>query len=303
MKVREVLATFKRVFVKRKYKDILFRFVFREKCEILQLYNAINHTDYTNPDDLMITTMEDAIYIGMKNDLSFLIANELNLYEHQSTLNKNMPLRGLLYIAKMYESYIETHGLNKYQKTQIKLPFPRFVVFYNGEDDIPEELCMRLSDAFENKDEEPAVECVARFININFEHNQELLNNCKRLHDYSYFVKCVREYLKKGFGKKEAVVLATDECIEKDILKDVLVKHRAEVVDMFLTTFNKKMYEESIRDEERVNTERERQRAEKAEVRAEEAEVRAVEAEARIAEKELEIAKLREENARLKGEA
>ncbi|MBQ8803957.1 MAG: hypothetical protein IJZ53_10000 [Tyzzerella sp.] len=299
MKLKEVLANFKRVFVKRKYKDILFRYVFREKQEILQLYNAINHTNYTNPDDLMITTMEDAIYIGMKNDLSFLVANELNLYEHQSTLNKNMPLRGLFYIAKMYEGYIETHGLNKYQKTLIKLPFPRFVVFYNGEDNIPEELCMRLSDAFEKHEEEPAVECVARFININYGHNQELLNSCKRLHDYSYFVNCVRGYLKKGLGKKEAIVLATDKCIEEGILKDVLVKHRAEVVDMFLTTFDKKMYEEAVREEgreeERVNTERERANAERERANAERERQRAEKAEA-------ELEKLREEMARLKGE-
>ena len=109
MKVREVLATFKHIFVKRKYKDILFRYVFREKREILQLYNAINQTNYTNADDLVITTMEDVIYIGMKNDLSFIIMNEMNLYEHQSTLNENMPLRGFLYFARLYESYIETH--------------------------------------------------------------------------------------------------------------------------------------------------------------------------------------------------
>ena len=130
MRIKELLALFTRVFVKRKYKDILFRFVFRDKAEILQLYNAINHTNYTNPDELTITTMEDVIYIGMKNDLSFLIANDLNLYEHQSTLNHNMPLRGLLYLAKMYESYIETHHLNRYQNKLIKLPFPRFIVFY-----------------------------------------------------------------------------------------------------------------------------------------------------------------------------
>lgn len=287
MKVKEVLAMFKRVFVKRKYKDILFRFVFREKEEILQLYNAMNHTNYTNPDNLIITTMEDVIYIGMKNDLSFLIANELNLYEHQSTLNKNMPLRGLLYIAKMYESYIETHRLNRYQKTLIKLPFPRFVVFYNGEDDIDEELYMRLSDAFEMKDEEeqPAVECIARFVNINYGRNQELMAKCKRLNDYSYFVQCVREYLKRGCGQKEAVVRATDECIEKGILKDILVKHRAEVVDMFLTTFDKKMYEEALREEGRdemlEEIEKERKRADEA---------------------QLEIKRLREEIARLKRE-
>ena len=88
MKLREVVAHYKRVFVKRKYKDILFRFIFRDKEALLQLYNAMNHTSYTNPDDLVITTMEDALYIGMKNDLSFLIANELNLYEHQSTAGR-----------------------------------------------------------------------------------------------------------------------------------------------------------------------------------------------------------------------
>lgn len=290
MKFKKLLATFKQVLVKRKYKDILFRFVFREKQEVLQLYNAINHTNYTNPDDLLITTMEDVIYIGMKNDLSFLIANELNLYEHQSTLNRNMPLRGLLYLAKMYESYIETHELNKYQKTLIKLPFPRFIVFYNGEDDMLEELYMRLSDAFDKQAEEPAVECVAKFVNINYGHNQELMNNCKRLHDYSYFVNCVRSYLQKGYRQKEAIVHATDECINKGILKDVLTKHRAEVVDMFLTTFDKKMYEEAIREEGR---EMERQRAEAAEARANEAE-------ALLAAKELEITRLLEENAKLK---
>lgn len=251
MKLKEVLVTFKHIFVKRKYKDILFRFVFRERDEILQLYNAINQTDYTNSDDLVITTMEDVIYIGMKNDLSFLIANELNLYEHQSTMNHNMPLRGLLYFAKMYQGYIETHKLNKYQKTRIPLPYPRFIVFYNGEEDVPETLYMRLSDSFEKREEEPAVECVAKFININYGCNQELMEKCKRLNDYSYFIACVRGNLKKGMSQKTAVVSAVDECISKGILEDVLVKHRAEVEDMFLTKFDKKMYEEALRQEGR----------------------------------------------------
>lgn len=255
MKVKEVFALFRRVLVKRKYKDILFRFIFKDKKELLQLYNAINNTSYTNPDDLFITTMEDVIYIGMKNDLSFLIANELNLYEHQSTLNRNMPLRGFLYLAKMYESYIETHNLNRYQKKLIPLPFPRFIVFYNGEQEIGEELYLKLSDSFEKREEEPAVECVAKFININYGHNLELMEKCKRLNDYSYFVACVRNYLGKGYNQKEAVTCAVNECIEKGILKDVLEKHRAEVVDMFLTTFDKKMYEEALREEGREELE------------------------------------------------
>ena len=255
MKVKEVLALFRRVLVKRKYKDILFRFIFKDKKELLQLYNAINGTSYKNPDDLLITTMEDVIYIGMKNDLSFLIANEINLYEHQSTVNKNMPLRGLFYLAKMYESYVETNGLNRYQKKLIPLPFPRFIVFYNGEEEIGEELYLRLSDAFEKREEEPAVECVAKFININYGHNQELMQKCERLGEYSYFVASVRNYLKEGCNQKEAVTCAVNECIEKGILKDVLEKHRAEVVDMFLTTFDKKMYEEALREEGREEIE------------------------------------------------
>ena len=99
--------------------------------------------------------------------------------------------------------------------------------------------------------QEPAVECVAKFININYGHNKELMDSCKRLHDYSYFINCIRSYLHKGNGQKEAVVYAMNECIQQDILKDIFEKHRAEVVDMFLTTFDKKMYERAVREEAR----------------------------------------------------
>lgn len=164
MKLQEVLTTLRRVFVKRKYKDILFRFLFRDAKDLLQLYNAINGTNYSNPEGLTITTMEDVIYVGMKNDLSFIIANEMNLYEHQSTIDKNIPLRGLLYFAKMYESYIESNNINRHQKTRIKLPFPRFIVFYNGETEMSETMEMKLSESFGEKDEVPAVECIANLL-------------------------------------------------------------------------------------------------------------------------------------------
>ena len=172
----------------------------------------------------------------------------MNLYEHQSTVDENMPLRGFFYFARMYESYIANGNLNRHQKRRLPLPFPRFIVFYNGEQEIPETLEMRLSDSFEKKEgQEPAVECIAKFININYGHNKALLNSCKRLHDYSYFVARVRGYLKLGMVLQAAIACAIDECIQKDILKDVLVKHRTEVEGMFLTTFDKKMYEEAVR--------------------------------------------------------
>ncbi len=176
------------------------------------------------------------------------------------------------------------------------MPFPRFIVFYNGETEIYETMEMKLSESFGRKDEVPAVECIAKFVNINYGHNQELLNSCKNLHDYSYFVDCVRKYLKQGFPLKVALDLAIDECIEKDILRDILVKHRAEVKGMFLTTFDKKMYEEAMRmdgrKEEQENTERERKRADKEKERADKEKERADKAEE-------EIKKLKEELERL----
>ncbi|MCI8745248.1 MAG: hypothetical protein HFI25_06185, partial [Lachnospiraceae bacterium] len=91
--------------VNRKYKDVLFRFIFRDKKDLLSLYNAINGTDYKNPEELEINTLENVIYMKMKNDLSFLVGASMNLYEHQSTWNPNMPLRGLFYFAELYERY------------------------------------------------------------------------------------------------------------------------------------------------------------------------------------------------------
>lgn len=59
----------------------------------------------------------------------------------------------------------------------------------------------------------------------------------------------MREYLKQGNNQRKAVEMAVNECLEKDVLADILIKHRAEVMDMFLTKFDKKMYEEAIREE------------------------------------------------------
>ncbi|MCR5267803.1 MAG: hypothetical protein K6E16_04745, partial [Lachnospiraceae bacterium] len=88
--------------VNRNNKDRFFKRVFSEKEALLSLYNAINDTDYTDPDLIEINTIEDFIFMTMKNDLSFVLANVLNLYEQQSTVNPNMPLRGFLYLSELY---------------------------------------------------------------------------------------------------------------------------------------------------------------------------------------------------------
>lgn len=122
----------RRLRINRKYKDRLFRFLFRDKKDLLELYNAVNGSAYSNADELEIVTLEDAIFMKMKNDLSFIIANQLNLYEHQSTYSPNMPLRGLLYFSRQYEGIVAQHKDQLYSSKLIKLPTPEYVIFYNG---------------------------------------------------------------------------------------------------------------------------------------------------------------------------
>ena len=153
----------------RAHKDRLFRLIFREKKDLLSLYNAVNRSHYQNPDELEVRTLKDVLYLSMKNDLAFLIKNELNLYEAQSTFNPNMPLRGLSYFSRLYQGYVESRKLDVYSSGKIILPAPRYIVFYNGRKDLEDQVELRLSDSFETADgEEPFLECRALMLNINF---------------------------------------------------------------------------------------------------------------------------------------
>ena len=114
----------RRLWFNRKYKDVLFRHLFRDKQDLLELYNALNNSTYENPEELEVITMEDVIFMKMKNDLPFIIANQLNLYEHQSTYSPNMPLRGLLYFSRQYEGIVAQKKDHLYGSKLIKLPTP-----------------------------------------------------------------------------------------------------------------------------------------------------------------------------------
>ena len=240
-----------RVFVRNKHKDLLFQRVFADKRDMLDLYNALNGTNYTDIDALSIVTLEDAIYMSIKNDLSFIVASTLNLYEHQSTVNPNMPLRGLVYLAKEYRTYYDNSDQSIYSRKLIKLPRPQYIIFYNGTEEQPEEKYLRLSDAFEpaGNGEEPMLECIAKQININYGYNQKLLDTCKRLHDYSYFINEIRANITEGLILSEAISQAMDSCIRKEILVDILSKQRSEVYDMLLTEFDEERYERTIRQD------------------------------------------------------
>ena len=217
----------------------------------MDLYNALNNTCYENPNDLEVNTLEDAVYLSMKNDISFLIGGTLNLYEHQSTYNPNMPLRGLIYLARLYDGYVETKNINLYSSSLKKLPIPQYFVFYNGTKEQPDETILQLTDAFESVSDnrQPCLQCTAVMLNINYGHNLALMEKCQRLKEYSIFVDTVRIQCKKTSDPRHAVTKAVDICIEKGILRDVLVKHKAEVISMVLTSFNQKAYEKDLYEE------------------------------------------------------
>ena len=120
--------------VHRQIKDRLFRFLFeKDRDALLQLYNALNGTNYQDPSMLQVVTIESAVYVVMKNDLAFILAGVLNLYEHQSTVNPNLPVRFLIYLAQEYQGIIEKAKESLYGSKQITLPTPHCVVFYNGD--------------------------------------------------------------------------------------------------------------------------------------------------------------------------
>lgn len=219
----------------RKYKDRLFRMLFQGKKEMLSLYNAINGTDYNNPEQLEINTLENAIYMNMKNDMSFVLQSELNLYEHQSTFNPNLPLRDLFYVARELEKMFVHRTM--YGSTLMKFPTPRFVVFYNGTAQQPDRRILKLSDAYEKPLKEPELELKVLMLNINPGKNQMIMEKCRVLREYTIYVAKVREYAKCE-GIRAAVDHAVDECISEGILQDFLLKNKAEAIQMSIFEYD-----------------------------------------------------------------
>ena len=234
----------------RNYRDTLFRMLYRNKKRLLSLFNAVNGTQYDNPDDLTITTLDGVLYLGMKNDVSCIIDMMMQLYEHQSTVNPNMPLRNLFYVSDLLQKYIYEEGLDIYSHKQIKIPTPKFVVFYNGDEEQPERKEIRLSKAFSANTGETNMELVVLQININKGQNEELKAACKTLQEYAEFTERAREH-RKEMELEDAIRTTIDECIRDGILKDFLLKNKAEVYHMCLYEFDVELHERVLREEER----------------------------------------------------
>lgn len=230
----------------RIYKSRIFAMLFSDRNELLKLYNAINGTSYDDPELLQINTLENAVYMSMQNDVSFIIEMRLHLYEHQSTYSPNLPVRYLLYVADVYSDY--TKDMNLYGSRPVKLPTPKFVIFYNGQAEQPDRKEVKLSELFTISESEPSLELTAVMLNINKGHNRKLMETCRTLHDYAEYTSRVREYAAE-MSLDEAVERAITECISEGILADFLRKNRAEAKKVSIYEYDEERHMRQTREE------------------------------------------------------
>ena len=250
----------------REYKSDVFGMLMEEPGYALEVYNALNQSDYRNPGLVEVCNLERGISLSVRNDAAFILDMNLNVYEHESTVCPNMPLRELIYVTNILEQWVRTQNI--YGRRLVKIPTPRFAVFYNGTEEQPERCQLKLSDAYANPVEKPELELTCTVYNINPGKNRKLLSECPVLLQYMLFVGYVREYLGKYPEKdlRKAINKAIERCIREDVLREFLIRRRGEVtkVTQLDYTFDRRieLEREEAREEERVNTERERKRAE-----------------------------------------
>jgi hypothetical protein len=197
----------------REYKSDVFSMLMEDRKNALQVYNAVNGSDYDNPELVEICTLDRGISLTISNDAAFVVDANLSIYEHQSTVCPNMPLRSLIYVTEILKPMARNDNI--YGSRLLKIPTPKFAVFYNGTQEEPEQYEMKLSDAYEHPTDRPELELICKVYNINKGKNKELLENCPVLKEFMVFVDYVRQYnLEIGYDDLEkAINKAIDRCI------------------------------------------------------------------------------------------
>ena len=245
----------------KEYKSDVFSMLLQDKKRAMEIYNAINGTDYDDPELVEMTTLDDKSFsLTVRNDASFILDANLSLYEHQSTYCPNMPLRDLLYFASIIQKQIKAQKRDIYGGRILKIPVPHFVVFYNGKENVPDQYDLRLSDAFEKETENPEIELVCHVYNINNGKNVPLLSKCQTLREYMYFVDMVRKNNEISGNLEDAIEKAINQCMEENVLRDFLAQHREEVMHVMTLdyTFERRLEmqrAEAIEDGERIGKE------------------------------------------------
>lgn len=227
--------------VARNHKDNVFCLLYREKKNLLSLYNAMNGTSYKKEEELEVVTLEEAICLKMKNDAAFVIDSRLNLYEQQASVNPNMGLRNLYYVTEELKKIAPPGRLH--ETSRVKIPVPKFVVFYNGVAKQPERQIYKLSDLFCREEENPELELQVTVININPGYSRELLEKCESLRGYMAFVEKVRSKKASGIKVESAVRQAVDECVSERILAEFFKEHRKEIIEMSVFEFDQELYD------------------------------------------------------------
>ena len=223
----------------RRYKDSVFVDFFSEdrtaKANFLALYNALHGTDYQSTAILKNIRLKQVLYMSFANDVSYLVDNKIIvLAEHQSTINPNMPIRCLEYIARLYEQFYKSK--EKYSRKQVAIPTPEFYVFYNGKEPYRGDSLLKLSDSFTQTHDEYALELSVKVVNINYDKTNEILKLCKPLKQYSLFVDAVRRNI--AVDKEHGFEKAIKECIQNDILREYLQRKSKEVLNMLIGEYD-----------------------------------------------------------------
>lgn len=245
----------------KEYKSDVFSMLLQDKKRAMEIYNAINGTDYDDPELVEMTTLDDKSFsLTVRNDASFILDANLSLYEHQSTYCPNMPLRDLLYFASIIQKQIKAQKRDIYGGRILKIPVPHFIVFYNGKEDAPDQYDLRLSDAFEKETKNPEIELVCHVYNINSGKNTPLLSKCQTLREYMYFVDMVRKNNEISGNLEDAIEKAINQCMEENVPRDFLAQHREEVMHVMTLdyTFERRLEmqrAEAIEDGERIGKE------------------------------------------------
>ena len=221
----------------REVKSSAFTAFFSDPENAARLYSALDGADMVRPEDITFTTLSGVLFMARKNDMAFTVKNKvLVISEHQSTVNANMPLRDAIYYGRTMEKLIEPRAL--YRTGQIPVPTPEFFVFYNGSKDFPGEKILKLSDAYLEKADPPMLELIVKVININLPVSHPILERCRPLYEYSFFIQTIRDYINKGKNRDEAIIQAMVDCERVGIMTDFLKEHGTEAVNMLFTEFN-----------------------------------------------------------------
>ena len=234
----------------REYKSDVFSMLMEDKANALEVYNALNGSAFTDPEVVEIVQLEKGVSLSIRNDASYIIDMNFCLYEHQSTYNRNMPLRGMIYFVNALDDWLKENGHDLFGRKRIMIPTPHFVVFYNGVEKRPEYEEMRLSQSFYHQMEEPEIELVCKAYNIKPQNNQELKRKSTVLAGYTYFVEKVRENQKKNMSLAEAIDAAIEDCIQNHILEDFFRSRKDEVRKMTHLDYTWEKREKLIRKEE-----------------------------------------------------